>query len=397
MATPLLALFKEQLEAECASLAAKYGLTQRGHFLNYWYFMRLHNFSDTEVTEVFCDGGGDLGIDSIWIDDDELVHFYQFKNPNDLSKGVPAGEIDKMISGLRLILSRQHDQIANPELKSRIEEIYQQLPSGYRIHIISSGLGVPHESRLKLNALVDDLKNPSTSIIEWDEQPLSNLQEQFYQQNLPAVKDPIRLKLTTTPYMLRSGAADCYLFSLSGDVLATLYEKHKEGLLQRNIRVDQRETATNRSIEQTCSGLDSVNFLHFNNGVTFLCEAAAYDSFQQTLTLEKAQVVNGGQTIRAIFRAYQKVSLKPDVLVPARAIASSGDKDFANNVAVNQNNQNQIGTGFLRSNDRQVVQLDHALASLGWFLERREGELKSATDDEKAVIQRRIGCPLEAE
>ena len=44
---------------------------------------------------------------------------------------------------------------------------------------------------------------------------------------------------------------------------------------------------------------------------------------------------------------------------------SSGDKDFANNVAVNQNNQNEVGTGFLRSNDKLVVQLDHALASHG--------------------------------
>jgi hypothetical protein len=68
-------------------------------------------------------------------------------------------------------------------------------------------------------------------------------------------------------------------------------------LLQRNIRVDQRDTATNRSIEGTCTGGDSKNFLHFNNGVTFLCDSAHYDGFQHILKLEKAQVVNGGQTI----------------------------------------------------------------------------------------------------
>jgi hypothetical protein len=395
ISNPLLPLFKEQLEAECSSLAQKHSLKERGHSLIYWYFIRLHDFTDTEVGEIFCDGGGDLGIDAIWIDESELVHFYQFKNPTDPAKGIPAGDVDKTISGLRLILSRKYEEIANPELLARVEEIYQQLPKGYRIHFISSGKGVEHESKIKLDALVDELKGPSNNIVSWDEQPLASLQEQFYQQSLPAVRDPLRFSPLSIPYMLRSGVADCYLFHVKGENLADLYEKHGEALLQRNIRVDQGDTATNRSIEATCSGDDSKNFLHFNNGVTFLCESAGYDSFQQTLTLEKAQVVNGGQTIRALHRALKKGSLKPDVLVPARAITSSGDKDFANNVAVNQNNQNPVGTAFLRSNDQRVVQLDYALASRGWYLERREGELGSATADEKAAIQRRIGHPLE--
>jgi hypothetical protein len=261
--------------------------------------------------------------------------------------------------------------------------------------LVSSSAGLAPEAKVKLDAFVSNLKGPADSFIEWDEQSLSQLQERFYQQTLPAVKEPLRFDMAVTPYMQRSGIADCYLFSVAGGTLAELYGAHKEGLLQRNIRVDQRDTSTNRSIEATCIGNDSMNFLHFNNGVTFLCESASYDGFKKTLTLEKAQVVNGGQTIRALYRAYQRGSLKPDVLVPARAITSSGDKEFANNVAVNQNNQNQVGTGFLRSNDQRVVQLDHALASLGWHLERREGELKSLTDSERAAIQRRIGHPLE--
>lgn len=394
-ANPLLALFKEQLEAECATLAVKHNLKERGHLLIYWYFIRLKGFSDTEVEEILCDGGGDLGIDSIWIDEGDLVHFYQFKNPEDPSKGIPAGEVDKTISGLRLILNRKHNEIANPELRAHVEEIYQMLPKGYRIHFISSGRGLEKESKTKLDALIAELKGPSSSIISWDEQPLASLQEMFYQQNLPAVKDPLKFASPRQPYTVRSGVADCYLFHVTGKVLADFYDKHGEGLLQRNIRVDQGETATNKAIEATCGGNDSANFLHFNNGVTFLCENAVYDQFLQLLTLEKAQVVNGGQTIRALYRAMKRGSLKADVLVPARVITSSGDKDFANNVAVNQNNQNPMGSSFLRSNDQRVVQLDFALASLGWYLERREGELNNATDDEKAAIATRIGHPLD--
>jgi hypothetical protein len=392
--SPLLSLFKEQLDSECADIAQRYSLTERGHWLIYWYFMRLHDFTESQVEEVFCDGGGDLGIDAIWIDDEQLVHFYQFKNPENPSKGIPAGEVDKVLAGLRLILCGQHGQVANPELKARIDEIRQQLPTGYRLHLVSSGGGIQLESKLKLDALASEIEGPSSTIFERDAMPLDRLQERFYQQSLPAVKEPIRFTVPQ-PYMLRSGVADCYLFHLVGAELADLYEKHGEGLLQRNIRVDQRDTPTNRSIESTCTGTESSNFLHFNNGVTFLCEIASWDSFQRTLTLEKAQVVNGGQTIRALHRAKEKGSLKADVLVPARAITASGNKDFADNVSVNQNNQNQVGTGFLRSNDQRVVQLDHALAARGWYLERRKGELSTATAAEKKAIETKIGRALD--
>src|SRR5665213_192605 len=389
--SPLLPLFKEQLETECATLAQRYSLDKRGDLLIYWYFTRLKGFIDTEVEEIFCDGSGDLGIDAIWIDEDDLVHFYNFKNPEDPAKGFPAGEVDKTISGLRLILTKKHDQIANPELRARLEEVYSQVPKGYRIHFVTSGQGIQQESAIKLDALIGELSGPSSSIGSWDAQSLGHLQDLFYQQSLPAVKDPINFNLMTTPYMCRSGSADCYLFHVGGEPLAALYEAHGEGLLQRNIRVDQRDTPTNRSIEATCSGADSQNFLHFNNGVTFLCDSASYDGFQHVLRLDRAQVVNGGQTIRALHRADKRGSLQKDVLVPARAITSSGDRDFGNNVAVNQNNQNQVGTEFLRSNDTRVVQMDHALASQGWYFERREGELKNANQDEIAAIQHRIG------
>jgi hypothetical protein len=67
-----------------------------------------------------------LGLDSIWIDEGDLVHFYQFKNPEDPIKGIPAGDVDKTISGLRLILNRKHDGIANAELKPRAVLCYRQ-------------------------------------------------------------------------------------------------------------------------------------------------------------------------------------------------------------------------------------------------------------------------------
>jgi hypothetical protein len=394
MQNPLLQLFKEQLENECSTLVDRNSLPDRGRGLIWWYFERLLGFSDTDIEGVVCDGPNDLAIDAIWIDDaeeEEVVHFYQFKHPFDAEKVIPGGDVDKVISGLELILSRRHEGVSNPNLRARIEELYRHAPTGYRLHFVSSGWGLGYESEVKLNAFVERLRAPSADFFRWQAEDLERIHDQFYQRNLPAVSTPIVFALDNMPYMARSADADAYFFHVSGKELAELYHRHQEGLLQRNIRVWQGTTATNRSIEVTCTGPESGNFLHYNNGVSFLCESASWDQFQKKLTLQKAQVVNGGQTIRTLHRAHASGNLKPNVLVPARVITSQGNKEFASEVAINQNNQNQMGTGFLRSNDPGVVQLGHSLESLGWYLERRDGELDAASDAERAAIATRIG------
>src|SRR4051794_25521356 len=98
----LLSLFKGQLEKECEALAKKHKITSRSKSLAWWYFSRLHGLDDDEIKNVICDGGGDLGIDAIWIDRTTVVRFYQFKNVEDADRGLAAGEVDKTISGLKV-------------------------------------------------------------------------------------------------------------------------------------------------------------------------------------------------------------------------------------------------------------------------------------------------------
>lgn len=320
----------------------------------------------------------------------------QVKNPEDQEAGNAGGDIDKVLAGLNLVLQGRHSAVANQEVKARIEEIYQTVPNGYRLHLVSSGRGVPGDSVEKLNGFVAGLRGPTDSYFRWLDEDLSRLQDAFYTRNLPTVEQPIVFELERQPpYQVRSADHDSYLFHSSGAVLAGLYGTHGEKLLQQNIRVSQGDTATNTSIKQTCAGPESANFIHYNNGVTFLCESAVWDQFVSKLTLNKAQVVNGGQTIRTLHSASKDSSLQSNVLVPVRVITSRGDKEFGSNVAVNLNNQNRMESSFLRSNNPRVVQLGNSLASLGWFLERREGEVRSFTTTERAAATQRIGRDLE--
>lgn len=395
--SPLLPLFKEQLENESQALAVHLGLTERGQALIWWYFTKLAGLRPADIDDIVCDGGGDLGIDALWIDDENRVHFFQFKNPVDAAAGFPGGDVDKVLAGLTLILQRKHDSVANPELRDRIEEIYQSVPQGYTLHLVSSGGGIGLESREKLDGFRESLRGPSDSFFTYQVEDLRYLQDAFYRRNLPAIEQPIYFTLERqAPYQVRSADHDCYMFHSVGSYLAQLYNEHGEKLLQQNIRVFQGDNATNAAIRQACTGDHSANFLHFNNGVTFLCENAQWDQFVSKLTLHRAQVVNGGQTIRILHEAHRAAALRRDVLVSVRVITAKGDKDFASNVAVNLNNQNRMESAFLRSNDPRIIQLASALGSRGWYLERREGELAALTEAERRTIAQRIGRPLES-
>lgn len=394
MSSPLISLFKEQLENESQGIAHLRGLTKRGDLLSWWYFRRLRGIDDTEIGEILCDGYNDLGIDAIWIDDDQFVHFYQFKNPVSMAAGFPGGDVDKVISGLTLILGRKHADIANAELRGRVEEIYQIVPAGYRLHLVTSGAGVSEEARVKLDAFVSSLLGPE-HFFNWGCEDVATLQDSLYQKTLPTIDQPIEFSLDQSPYPVRSANHDCWLFHVGASILIDLYETHGEQLLQQNIRVYEGDRGTNESIRNTCTGDDAGNFLHFNNGVTFLGDEASWDAFTRKLTLRRGQIVNGGQTVRVLYSAHTGHQLRPEVLVPIRVITSQGDKSFASNVAVNLNNQNRIEPSFLRSNDPRILQLGGALASLGWYLERRENEVVGMTLGEMAAVELRIGRKLD--
>jgi len=270
------------------------------------------------------DDGNDLGIDVLQIDEQQLVHFYQFKNPESADAGFSEGDVDKVISGLHAILQQDHKTIANPDLKGRIDEIYQMVPTGYRLHLVTSGLGINGSAKVKLDGFVQQLGGPE-SFFTWDVQDIAYLQDAFYQKTLPTISDRITFEIARqAPYQVRSANHDSYMFHIPGTHLAALYGKYREQLLQQNIRVYRGDKGTNSSIRATAIGTDSANFFHFNNGITFLCEKAQWDQFTGHLTVDKAQVVNGGQTIRVLYQAGS--NLKPDALVPVRIIESRGDK-----------------------------------------------------------------------
>jgi len=176
----LVSLFKEQLENESAAMAEARGLSKRGDYLIWWYFSEITGLPLTDIEEVVCDGFNDLGIDAIRIDDAPLVHFYNFKNPANITDGFPSGDVDKLLGGLNLILAERHKALANDALRARVEEIANVVPIGYRIHLVTSDTGLSPDSRVKLDTFIANLKAPSDDFCTWELEDIHRLQDTFY-------------------------------------------------------------------------------------------------------------------------------------------------------------------------------------------------------------------------
>jgi hypothetical protein len=391
----ILNLFKEQLGNQISAIVKEQAFDNDGYGFAYWYFKNIGDMTDIEAKEQICDGGGDLGIDAIEIDEEQVV-FYQFKNPKSVEKGIAAGDIDKMISGLELILRRKHEAIANPELLARLEEIYAFTPTGYRIVVAVSSLGeFPVEARTKLDNFCEKNSGAAKDLFRWEFQNLTDIHNRFYSANLPTLDATLELTLARQPYMTKIGDHETYIFDLSGDVVAKLYDEHGEGILQQNVRMFEGDRGTNIAIADTASSeTEAKNFFHFNNGISIICDSAVFQPFNNRLSLERPQVVNGGQTMRILHRCYKDASLKPEVHAAVRVITTGKDKQFASNVAVNLNNQTRVDNTFLRSNDPRIVQLFHSLSTLGFYLERRAGEIDAMLPEEIKDLENRFGSPL---
>lgn len=385
----MLEMFKEQLERESRAIGEARNLKKRGDYLIWWYFLKLGGLPESEVEDIVTDGFGDHGIDALRIDEtDNTVHFYNFKNPEDKADAFPSGEVDKLLGGLRLITTgKLHTAKPNAALKRQLEAVQAAVRSGYRVHLVTSGTGCQDDVRAKLDAFIASMKAPEDSFT-WNFADIDELQKEFYRRSRPTIEDVYEVATDQPPYITRAALHDCFMFTMSGSALAALFDKYGEALLQQNLRVGQGEKGTNAQIRRTAMGDDSGNFLHYNNGVVFLADNAAYDPVTRVMRLNRYQVVNGGQTIRSLSAARE--SLKPDVVVAVRVITFGEDKTFAGNVTVNLNNQNRIKDSFLRATDPGVIQLAAALLAKGWYLERREREVGTLNAGEVAAIEARL-------
>ncbi|WP_337983762.1 AIPR family protein [Lysinibacillus sp. C5.1] len=212
-------------------------------------------------------------------------------------------------------------------------------------------------------------------------------------------------KSTQKSYILKLSLLDLIRISSNNKELSNNYsiENDEEilssqldfSLLYDNVRGYLGDTKYNKNIIDTLLRNHQYFFM-FNNGITITAENIDCEpknsGVKYLFTIKNFQIVNGGQTIRSIYRFLndnedsKKISKLREAYVLIRIFKTSKDDTLQNSIAEYTNSQNAISDIDLKSIDIIQIQLERYFSEIGIQYARKAGDLGDVEKEYKERI-----------
>ena len=173
------------------------------------------------------------------------------------------------------------------------------------------------------------------------------------------------------------------------------YEEHGDRLFDLNIRRSLGVTNVNQGLIDTLKN-EPRHFWYFNNGITILADSVrrgvkykGVPGGSGQLSVEGASIVNGAQTVAAIYRAVREApEVGEQAEVSVRFISlEEGSGDFGVRVTTATNTQNQVER-------RDFVALDPVQAELRDDLALTLGKTYALKRGEQIIPSQEVGCTV---
>ncbi|MFF4526555.1 AIPR family protein [Streptomyces bluensis] len=350
--------------------------------------------ADRDAALSIIDGRDDWGIDAIAV---ELaapgqggrphITLVQAKWSDNASAGFGQSEVDRLFRGLDYLLNLEFNRF-NKRIEQHVESLDKALDSGSPKITLLLALVTDGELHPDIRTLLDSevkKRNWAEEMVEWRVLDLRGL----YQETLGEHADrKIELEAWVEGVGREGHPFTAYYGTLSAADVAEWYETHDRHLFARNIR-DSLDTDVNDKIRATLLQ-EPENFWYFSNGITLLCDrirkkgkGAFSPSAGAGFVLEGASVVNGAQTVSAMYRAMQRnpaSARRGRVLVRIISLENCPE-GFGDQVTLNTNTQNPIEERDWKSRDPiQTCLRDDFALSLGRTYVIKRGESEPAPD-----------------
>jgi hypothetical protein len=345
--------FETYLAAEVARIGRREKVTADKAFL-FWFGTHILELSEDDTREAMSvEGANDKGIDLFWVDDDEgRVIVAQGKYAADLNLRPKVSQVTKLESSLNWLANpKALARDGRPDLAQAAEDYLKAVNDGYGVALwfvyagpkcanIDKHIAVYNQNPENLNKR-RAFRHYYLALLQSSWEEMDGASRRIPQEVLTVVAGK------TLPYDGPFGSA--VVATVPGRDIVRLYEKHKDLLFDRNVRLflGVRKGSVNAGIAETLKDHEaSPNFWAYNNGITIVCDS--FEVAGSGIEVKNFSIVNGCQTAVCLAQGPADEVSRTAVLV--RVVAAS--PGIADDVIRFTNSQNPIRTWDIASQDR---------------------------------------------
>ena len=393
----------KDLSREIENLKNEYPKLSNDNLFVLW-FLRAFITENLDLSVMsLCGEKSDKGIDAILIDEKaKIVFIIQAKYRQKIFKKLESRVDITDFASLSGKLTGGKDtfstfiQSATPEVRKKLEEARDRiLKRKYSLRLYYATLGKCSKD-LEKEAIYSVRQSNCDAIFEiFTGKRILLLLSDYFEGVAPPVPS-IELEMEYGAGMRINGPLqrydshtdiDSYVFSMSANAIADVFEKCGPRLFARNVRGFLGKSEINIGMEDTLKNQPEY-FWYYNNGITIICDMAEIRSTEgkDILHVENPQIINGQQTTRTLHNIV-KDKTKASVLIRVIRVPRADDKDrehfenLVSTIVAATNLQNAIRPSDLMSNDRRQIEIERAFRKQSYlYLRKRQSRSEAKAD-----------------
>ncbi len=371
---------------------------QKGYALLIWFldfYGKISHYADF-ITEHDDDNSCDIVFDNT---DDLGVKTFcvvqsKWNNLVNASKEAKKDEILKALARFETILRGQKLNVP-PKLQTKLEDLDKHLKANGAVKFIFLSLS-QYNGGADVN--IKAFKNDDTKI-DFEVIDINRIKFDYIDRKYKGIKPTNPLRIRQTPeesevilhveksnqnggnYIKIERPFEAYTFLIRPKTIYELFEKYGFSIFYKNVRNPLLQSQFNEAIEKTALE-NSAYFWYYNNGITAITSLLPPIGKQAvTIKVVGLQIINGAQTVYAVYRAYKNASTEKRRQLDAQMFLSlrllqSGGKEFDLNVTRFTNSQNPVDDRDFCANDEIQVALQNASYQTKFWYEKRRGEFR---------------------
>ncbi len=376
---------------------------QKSYALLIWFlefYGRKSNYKDF-ITDGDQDSSCDIVFDNTNNQGDKIFYVVQSKwnNADNSKKETDKDEILKALNDFDTIL-RGEKQNLNEKIKAKLDDLDNHLKANGEVKFIFLTLSqykggadenisafIKADEKTKFEVI--DINRIKVDYIDRTYKKIDPLNPLEIYHN--PEENPVTIEIVQKNGTVKIDKPfEAYMFLLRPKSIYDLFEKYGFALFYKNVRNPLLQSQFNEDIERTAVD-NPAYFWYYNNGITAITYfLPTIRRKAEQIELTGLQIINGAQTVYAIYRAYKDATvtkrrqMDSESLVTLRLLKSGG-KDFDLNVTRYTNSQNPVTDRDFCANDDIQIMLQNASYQTNIWYEKRRDEFRETPENVKKV------------